>query len=64
MPNLVHVVYHSGSNYGYHFILKEFIKKMYFLWKIQKSAKNFLIPIEIEVIQIDKDGKGSIVTTF
>ena len=55
MPNLVHVVYHSGSNYGYHFILKEFIKK---------SAKNFLIPIEVEVIQIDKDGKGSIVTIF
>ena len=41
VPNLVHVVFHNGSNYGYHFILKEFIKKMYFLWKIQKSANIF-----------------------
>ena len=51
------------DNYGYHFILKEFIKNV-FLVENTKKYKHFPIPIEIEVVQIDKDGNESIVTIF
>ena len=57
------VVFHNGSNYD--FTIKEsaksLTKNLNVLGKIQKS-KNFSIPIEKEVIKIDKDGNKSVIT--
>ena len=66
MPNEIPVVFHDGSNYYYHFIIKalanEFEGQFECLRENTEKYKTFLNSIEREVIKIDKDGKESVVT--
>ena len=66
VPNEIQVVFHSGSNYDYHFIIKElsndFEGQFECLEELQKSTITFLVPIEKEATKIDKDGNESVVT--
>ena len=45
VPNEIPVVFQNGSNYDYHFVIKELANELredlIVLWKIQKSAKLF-----------------------
>ena len=69
VPKNVPVAFHNGSNYDYHFIIKElekeFEKQFTCLWektlrknmrKNEKKYKNFTVAIGKEVIRIDKIG--------
>ena len=60
------VVFCSGSNYDYHFIIKElankFEEKFECFERNTEKHKNFPVPIEKEVINIDKDDNESVVT--
>ena len=66
MPNEIPVVFHKGSNYDYHFIIKELANKFEgqfeCLGENTENYKSFSIPIEKEVTKIDKDGNESVVT--
>ena len=66
MSNEIPVVFHNCSNYDYHFIIKEysneFEKKFECLGENAEKYKTFSVPIEKEVIKIDKDGNESVVT--
>ena len=45
VPNEIPLVFHNGSNYGYHFIIKELpnnFEENFILGKIHKSTKLFL----------------------
>ena len=68
MPNEIPVVLHNGSNYDYHFIIKElandFEGKLECFGKNAEKHKTFSIPIEKEVTKIDKDGNESVVIIF
>ena len=52
MPNEIPVVFHNGSNYDYHFIIKElaneFEGQFECLGKNKEKCKTFSIPIEKE----------------
>ena len=65
MPNEIPVVFHSSSNYNYHFIIKdlanEFEGQFSCLGKNTEKYKTFSVPIEKEVINIDKGGNESVV---
>ena len=60
------MVFHIGSNYDYHFVLKEPAKKFegeYCLFilinclgEYTRKCKTFLVPITNEVRRIDKNG--------
>ena len=60
------VAFHKDSNYDYHFITKElgskFEEKFECLRKNAKTYKTVSVPIEKEVLEIDKDGNESVVT--
>ena len=60
-------VFHNGSNYDYHFIIKElangFVGKFEYLGKNTGKYKTFSVPIEKKIIKIDKDGNKSVVAT-
>ena len=64
--NEIPVVFHNGSNYDYHFIIKQLVNKFVgqfqCLGKNTEKCKTFFIPIEKEVIGIDKDDNESVVT--
>ena len=66
MPNEIPVVFHNGSNYDYHFIIKELAKKFEgkfeCLGENTEKYKTFSVPIEKEVTNIDKVGNESVVT--
>ena len=66
MPNETPVVFHNGSSYDYHFIIKElaneFEGQFECLGENTEKYKTFSIPIENEVTKIDKDGNESVVT--
>ena len=66
VPNEVPVVFHNGSHYDYHFIIKElaneFEEQFECLAENTEKYKTFFIPIEKEVTNIDKDGNESVVT--
>ena len=53
MSNEIPVVFHSGSNYDYHFIIKELASKLkgqfQCLWENVEKYKTFSIPVEKEV---------------
>ena len=67
MPNEISVVFHNGSNYYYHFIIKElpdeFEGKFGCLGENTEKYKTFPVPIEKEVTKTDKDGNEKVVTT-
>ena len=66
MPNEISVVFHKGSNYDYHFTIKELAKgfegEFECFGENTEKYKTFSIPIEKEVTNIDKDGNESVVT--
>ena len=65
MPNEVPVVFQNGSNYDYHFIMKELVKEFegeFVLGENAEKYRTFSAPIEKEVTKIDKDGNESVVT--
>ena len=57
----VPIVFHSGSNYDYHFIIKElaeeFKKQFTCLGENNEKYINFKAPIEKEITRIDKNGE-------
>ena len=66
MPNEIPVFFRNGSNYDYHFIIKElanaFEGQFECLEENTEKYKIFSIPIEKEVTSIDKDGSENIIT--
>ena len=60
------VVFHNGSKYDYHFIIKELAKEFegQFERLVENTAKyiTFSVPINKEITKIDKDGNDKIVT--
>ena len=66
VPNEIRVVFHNGSNYDYHFIIKELAKEYEGEFECfgenTEKYKTFSVPIEKEVTKIDKDGNESFVT--
>ena len=66
VPNEIPVVFHSVSNYDYHFIIKEltneFEGQFECLGENTEKYKTISVPIEKEVTKIDKDGNESVVT--
>ena len=58
MSNEISVVFHNGSNYDGHFIIKElatdFKRNFECLSKNRGKYKHFSVPIEKEVTNIDK----------
>ena len=66
VPNEIPIVSHNGSNYDYHFIIKElpieFEGQFECLAENTEKYKTFSVPIEKEVTKIDKDGNESAVT--
>ena len=64
-PNQIPVVFHSGSNYDYHFIItkltKQILETIWITWKIYRNVQNRK-NIDKKVINIDKDGNERVVT--
>ena len=61
VPKKIPKVFHNGSNYDYHFIIKELAEKFknQFTCLGENTEKyiNFTVPIEKEVTKIDKNGE-------
>ena len=61
VPKKVPIVFHNGSNYGYHFIIKElaeeFKKQCTCLGENTEKYITFRDPIEKKVTRIDKNGE-------
>ena len=66
MLSEIPVLFHNGSNYDYHFIIKElaneFEGQFEYLGENTEKYKNFSVPIEKEVIKIEKGGNESVAT--
>ena len=64
VPNEILLVFHNGSNYDYHFIIKELANKFEAQFEcLQKNTekyKTFPVPIEKKITKID--GNESVVT--
>ena len=62
MSKNIPIVFHDGSNYDYHFIIKELAEefKKQFICSGENTEKyiTFTVPIEKEVTRIDKNGEG------
>ena len=60
MPNEIPAVFYSGSKYDFHLIIKElaneFDGQFDCIAKYTEKCKTFSIPIEKEVLKIDKEG--------
>ena len=61
VPKKISIVFHNGSNYDYHFIIKElaeeFKKQFTCLGENTEKYITFTVPIEKEVTRIDKNGE-------
>ena len=61
VPNKIPIAFHNGSNYDYHFIVKELaeeLKKQFTcLGENTEKYIRFTVPIEKEVLRIDKNGE-------
>ena len=61
VPKKIHIAFHNGSTYDYHFIIKELVeefkKQFTCLGEDTEKYITFTIPIEKEVTRIDKNGK-------
>ena len=59
MPQKIPIAFHNGSNYDYHFIIKqlgeEFKKQFTCLGESTEKYITFAFPIEKEVTRIDKN---------
>ena len=66
LPNEISVAFHNGSNYDYHFIIKEladeFEVQFEGLGENTEKYKPFLVSIEKEITNVDKEGNESVVT--
>ena len=66
MPTKVLVAFHNGSNYDYHFIIKEltneFERQFKCLGENKEKNKSFSVLIRKKIIKIDKDGDESVET--
>ena len=64
IPKEIHVVFHNGSTYDYHFIIKklaeEFEGEFECLGENTEKCITFSVPIKKEVTKIDKDGNDKI----
>ena len=64
MPNEIPVVFHNGSNYDYHFIIKEltneFEGQFECLGENKEKYKTCSIPIKKAITKIDKYGNESV----
>ena len=60
VPKRIRIVFHNGSNYDYHFIIKEssekFLKKFTCLGEKTEKYITFTVPVEKEVARINKNG--------
>ena len=60
MPKKIPIVFHNGSSYDYHFIIKklaeEFKKQFTCLGQNTEKYITFTVPIEKEITRIDKNG--------
>ena len=67
MPSEITVVFHSGLNYDYHFIIEElangFVGQSECLGENKEKYKTFSIPIKKKITKIDKDGNETVQTT-
>ena len=61
VPTKILIVFHNGSNYDYHFIMKElageFKKKFTYLGKNTEKYISFTLLVEKQFTRIDKNGK-------
>ena len=61
VPKNILIAFHNGSNYDYHFIIKElaeeFKKQFTYLGASTEKYIAFRVPIEKEVKTIDENGK-------
>ena len=61
VPKKTPIVFHNGSNYDYHFIIKELVegfkKRFTYLGENTEKYITFTISIEKEVTRIDKNGE-------
>ena len=61
MPKKIPILFHNGSNYDYHFIIKElaeeFKKQFTCLGENNEICITFTISIEKKVTRIDKNGE-------
>ena len=65
IPNPIPVVFHSGSNYDYDFIIKqlekEFERQFECLGKNKDKYRTFSVQLNKEITKMDKDGSESVV---
>ena len=61
VPKTLPIVFHNGSNYDYHFIIKElaeeFKKQFTCLGENTENNITFTVPIEKEVTRTDRNGE-------
>ena len=61
VPKKIPIVFHNGSNYGYHFIMKELAeelqKQFTCLGENTEKYITFTVPIGKEITRIDKNGE-------
>ena len=61
VPNEIPIVFHNGSKYDYHFIIKELAKEFQgpfeCIGENNEIYKSFSVPIKKEVIKTKNDGK-------
>ena len=57
MPKKVAIVFHNGSNYNYHFIIKQLAEESTCLGENTGKYITFTVPIEKEDTRIDKNGE-------
>ena len=61
MPKKNPIGFHNGSDYDYHFIIKElagqFKKQFIYVGENTEKYMTFTVPIEKEVTRIDKNGE-------
>ena len=56
IPKEIPVVFHNGSTYDYHFIIKELAKEFECLGENTEKYITFSVPIKKEITKKDKDG--------
>ena len=67
VPNEISVVFDNGSNYDYHFVMRELANKcegqFECLGESKEEYKTFSVPIKKKITKIDKYGSKSFVNT-